>query len=55
VWPREFNAKGKSVIDVETRLDNMALGKEVSKASLIPLFIEKMAQNRIGFRSINQN
>ena len=55
VWPREFNANGKSVIDVETRLDNMALGKEVSKASVSQLSIVNMAKNRIGFRSTNRN
>jgi hypothetical protein len=55
VWPREFNANGKSVIDVETRLDNMALGKEVSKASVSHLSIVNMAKNRMGFRSANRN
>jgi hypothetical protein len=55
VWPREFNAKGKSVIDVETRLGNAALGQEVSQASATPLAITKIAHNQIIFRSPKQN
>lgn len=50
VWPREFNANGTSVIDVETRLDNKRLGIVLSNASLSPLYVEKMAHNRIDFR-----
>jgi len=33
VWPREFDASGKSTIDVETRLDNAGLAQKVAKAS----------------------
>jgi hypothetical protein len=54
VWLREFNATGSSIIDVETRLDNTALGQEVTKASVTPLAIEKIAHNQIAFRNSNQ-
>lgn len=33
VWPREFDAAGKSTIDVETRLDNASIGSMVSEAT----------------------
>jgi len=55
VWPREFNANGISVIDVETRLDNMALAKEVTTAPLSPIEVDTMAKNRIGFRNQKSN
>lgn len=55
VWPRQFNSNGKSVIDVETRLDNMALGKEVTTAPLTPIVVDTMAKNRIGFRNQKSN
>jgi hypothetical protein len=54
VWLREFNANGSSIIDVETRLDNTALGQEVTKASVTPLAIEKIAHNQIAFRNSSQ-
>ncbi len=33
VWPREFDSQDISILDVETRLDNMGLGQEVTKAT----------------------
>lgn len=50
VWPREFNANGKSVIDVETRLDIMALAKELTDAVGKQLSIQKIAPNSIFFQ-----
>jgi len=51
VWPREFNANGTSVIDVETRLDNVGLGQEISRAASNSLTIDKMNANQITFRN----
>ena len=51
VWPREFNANGTSVIDVETRLDNSSLAKEVSKSTTHAIAVDRSAQNQIAFKA----
>jgi hypothetical protein len=51
VWPREFNASGTSIIDVETRLDNVGIGQEISRSASNPLAIDKMNANQITFRN----
>ncbi len=50
VWPREFNSNGISVIDVETRLDNSSLAKEVSKSATQPIAVTHTAKNQIAFK-----
>jgi hypothetical protein len=50
VWPREFNSDGKSVIDVETRLGNSSLAKEVSKSTTDAIAVARSAQNQIAFK-----
>lgn len=50
VWPREFNSNGISVIDVETRLDNSSLAKEVSKSATHAIAVARSAQNQIAFK-----
>jgi hypothetical protein len=49
VWPREFNASGTSIIDVETRLDNVGIGQEISRSASNSLAIDKMNANQITF------
>lgn len=51
VWPREFNSNGISVIDVETRLDNVGIGQEISRSASNSLAIDKMNANQITFRN----
>ena len=49
VWPRDFDAQGISVIDVETRLDSIALAQEVTKASGNRLAIDRSTENFLLF------
>jgi hypothetical protein len=51
VWPREFNASGTSIIDVETRLDNVGIGQDISRSASNSLVIDKMNANQITFRN----
>jgi hypothetical protein len=53
VWPREFNANGTSIIDLETRLDNVGLGQEIAKSAISQLAIEKINANQITFRNVS--
>jgi hypothetical protein len=51
VWPREFDSQGISVLDVETRLDNMGLGQEVTKATSGRAKLDRSTENLIAFNS----
>ena len=51
VWPREFDSQGISVLDVETRLDNIALGQEVAKATSGRTKLDRATENLIAFNA----
>ena len=51
VWPREFDSQGISVLDVETRLDNIGLGQEVTKATAGRMKLDRSTQNLIAFNA----
>lgn len=50
VWAREFDAQGLSVIDVETRLDNAALGSELTKLGNGKITIDRTTDNFLAFK-----
>jgi hypothetical protein len=50
VWAREFDAQGLSVIDMETRLDNIALSQEVAKALDGRAKLNRSTENLIAFQ-----
>jgi len=51
VWPREFDSQGISVLDVETRLDNIGLGQEVTKATSGRAKLDRSSENLIAFNA----
>ena len=51
VWPREFDSQGISVLDVETRLDNIGLGQEVTKATSGRAKLDRSTENLLAFNS----
>jgi hypothetical protein len=51
VWPREFDSQGLSVIDVETRLDNMGLGQEITKATAGRMKLDRSTENLLAFNA----
>jgi hypothetical protein len=51
VWPREFDSQGISVLDVETRLDNMGLGQEVAKATGSRVKLDRSTENLLAFKA----
>jgi hypothetical protein len=51
VWPREFDSQGISVLDVETRLDNIGLGQEVTKATSGRVKLDRSTENLIAFNA----
>lgn len=51
VWPREFDSQGISVLDVETRLDNIGLGQEVTKATGGRMKLDRSTENLLAFNS----
>jgi hypothetical protein len=51
VWPREFDSQGISVIDVETRLDNMGLGQEITKATGGRMKLDRSTENLLAFNA----
>jgi hypothetical protein len=55
VWPREFYSQGISVLDVETRLDNIALGQEVVKATSGRTKLDRATENLIAFKVASTN
>jgi hypothetical protein len=55
VWPREFDSQGISVLDVETRLDNIALGQEVVKATSGRTKLDRATENLISFKVAPSN
>jgi hypothetical protein len=51
VWPREFDSQGISVLDVETRLDNIGLGQEVTKATSNRVKLDRSTENLLAFNA----
>ena len=51
VWPREFDSQGLSVLDVETRLDNMGLGQEITKATGGRMKLDRSTENLLAFNA----
>jgi hypothetical protein len=51
VWPREFDSQGLSVLDVETRLDNIGLGQEVTKATAGRMKLNRSTENLLAFNA----
>ena len=51
VWPREFDSQGISVLDVETRLDNMGLGQEITKATGGRMKLDRSTENLLAFNA----
>jgi hypothetical protein len=51
VWPREYDSQGLSVLDVETRLDNMGLGQEVTKATGGRMKLDRSTENLLAFNA----
>jgi len=50
VWPREFNAQGSSVLDIETHLDNVALSQEVTTATHGRAQLKHATENLLTFQ-----
>ena len=50
VWPREFDSQGISVLDIETRLDNIALSQEVANASDGRTKLNRSTENLLAFQ-----
>jgi len=51
VWPREFDSQGLSVLDVETRLDNIGLGQEITKATGGRMKLDRSTENLLAFNA----
>jgi hypothetical protein len=51
VWPREFDSQGLSVLDVETRLDNIGLGQEITKATAGRMKLNRSTENLLAFNA----
>jgi hypothetical protein len=51
VWPREFDSQGISVLDVETRLDNIGLGQEITKATGGRMKLDRSTENLLAFNA----
>ena len=51
VWPREFDSQGISFMDVETRLDNIGLGQEVTKATSNRVKLDRSTENLLAFNA----
>ena len=51
MWPREFDSQGISVLDVETRLDNMGLGQEITKATAGRMKLDRSTENLLAFNA----
>ena len=51
VWPREFDSQGISVLDVETRLDNIGLGQEITKATGGRMKLDRSTENLLAFNT----
>jgi hypothetical protein len=51
VWPREFDSQGLSVLDVETRLDNIGLGQEITKATAGRMKLDRSTENLLAFNA----
>jgi hypothetical protein len=49
IWPREFDSQGLSVLDVETRLDNIGLGQEITKATGGRMKLDRSTENLLAF------
>ena len=51
VWLREYDSRGISVLDVETRLDNMGLGQEITKATSGRMKLDRSTENLLAFNA----
>jgi hypothetical protein len=51
VWSREYDSRGISVLDVETRLDNMGLGQEITKATGGRTKLNRSTENLLAFNA----
>lgn len=51
MWLREFDSQGISVLDVETRLDDMGLGQEVTKATSRRVKLDSSTENLLAFNA----
>jgi hypothetical protein len=51
MWPRQFDSQGISVLDVETRLDNMGLGQEITKATGGRTKLDHSTENLLTFKA----
>ena len=49
VWQREFDSKGISVLDVESRLDTASLGSEISKHTDGKMKLDRYTENFLTF------
>ncbi|MDB2497347.1 hypothetical protein N9X25_09400 [Verrucomicrobiales bacterium] len=54
VWPREFDSKGISSMDVETRMDSSALGSNVVNSSNGSVSIDRYTESLVVFESGQQ-
>ena len=55
VWSREFDPQGISVIDLETRLDNIETAQEVTNATASRAKIDRSTENLISFKVTSTN
>ena len=51
MWPREFDSQGISLLGVETRLDNMGLGQEITKATAGRMKLDRSTENLLAFNA----
>ena len=51
VWPRELDSQGTCFLDVETRLDNIGLGQEVTKATSNRVKLDRSTENLLAFNA----
>ena len=51
VWPRELDSQGICFLDVETRLDNIGLGQEVTKAISNRVKLDRSTENLLAFNA----
>ena len=51
VWPRELDSQGTCFLDVETRLDTIGLGQEVTKAISNRVKLDRSTENLLAFNA----
>lgn len=55
LWTREFDSQGISVIDIETRLDNVAIGEEVIRILNGNAKLDRSTDNLISFKMVENS